>query len=399
MPKQIKDPVHGYIEVKSEILPLLDSEKLQRLHHIRQLGFIYLVYPGANHTRYEHSLGAMHLASLLCRNLELSRDESLLVESAALLHDIGHGPYSHTSERLCKEFHEFSHDEILPHLSDDEIAPVLEENGTDPKEISEIVSGHHRLASIIHGDLDVDRMDYLLRDAHYTGVPYGTFDAGRLIQSLVFTKFGLAVKENGISAAESLLIARTLMGPSVYHHHVSRIAEEMFMIAGRNHVDSSSVDRFMKMDDVQATAELMNSSSQISRKMINGIRTRRLYKRAVYAGSDSVDAARMASLSKDAKERLRRAIIETAGVLENDVILDIPPLRKEMKMQVQVKNHHDLIPLDEIFPLMSTMNEARHGQWMIGVYCPKELRERVSAAAVEVLNVRRATKQTGLEIY
>lgn len=399
MPKQIKDPVHGYIEVKSEILPLLDSEKLQRLHHIRQLGFIYLVYPGANHTRYEHSLGAMHLSSLLCRNLELDKDESLLVESAALLHDIGHGPYSHTSERLCRKFHPFSHDEILPLLSDDEIAPVLEENGTSPKEIAEIVSGHHRLASIIHGDLDVDRMDYLLRDAHYTGVPYGTFDAGRLIQSLVFTDEGLAVKENGISAAESLLIARTLMGPSVYHHHVSRIAEEMFMIAGLNHVNSETIDDFMKMDDVSATSELMNSQSPVSKKMINGIRTRHLYKRAVYAGSDSVDAPRLAQLSDESKERLRREIIERAGVCENDVILDIPPLRKEMRMQVQVKNHHDLIALDEIFPLMSTMNAARHGQWMLGVYSPKELRDSVASAAVEVLNVRRATKQTGLEIY
>ena len=114
MAKQIKDPVHGYIEVPDELIPLLDSPLLQRLHYIRQLGFAYLVYPGANHTRFEHSLGAMSLADKVCRTVGLEEDERLMVCSAALLHDIGHGPYSHASERIRLEFGEFSHDDILP---------------------------------------------------------------------------------------------------------------------------------------------------------------------------------------------------------------------------------------------------------------------------------------------
>ncbi len=396
MPKQIKDPVHGYIEVPTPLVPLLDTEAVQRLRYIKQLGFIYLVYPGANHTRFEHSLGTMHLASLLARQLDLSGDDTLLVCTAALLHDIGHGPFSHASEKLRAEYGPFSHDEIGPYLITPEIADILEENGTDPKEIAGIVAGNHRLAEIIHGDLDVDRMDYLLRDAHYTGVPYGNLDAGRLIQSLVVTGDGLAIKESGIAAAESLLIARTLMGPSVYYHHVGRITEEMFLLAGRSHFSDSTPDSFMRMDDVAGTTLLMNSPSTISREMMHRIRRRDLYKRAVYTGREQLDMDQLSSLRPEEKTRMRRAIAETAGVPEEKIILDIPPIRKEMRMMVQVQNQHDLVAFEEIIPLLSMMNATRQGQWRLGVYAPADILDRVSNAAREVLSLRRATKQDKL---
>src|SRR5574344_1767310 len=134
MPKQIKDPVHGYIEVPTPLVPLLDTEAVQRLRYIKQLGFVYLVYPGANHTRFEHSLGAMHLASLLARQLDLDKDDTLLVCTAALLHDIGHGPFSHSSEKLRAEHGPFSHDDIAPFLIMPEVSDILDENGTDPHE-------------------------------------------------------------------------------------------------------------------------------------------------------------------------------------------------------------------------------------------------------------------------
>ncbi len=396
MPKQIKDPVHGYIEVPTPLVPLLDTEAVQRLRYIKQLGFIYLVYPGANHTRFEHSLGAMHLASLLARQLDLSGDDTFLVCAAALLHDIGHGPFSHASERLRADYGPFSHDEIGPYLITPEISDILEENGTDPKEIAGIVAGNHRLAEMIHGDLDVDRMDYLLRDAHYTGVPYGNLDADRLIQSLVFTGDGLAIKESGVAAAESLLIARTLMGPSVYYHHVGRIAEEMFLLAGRSHFTDSTPESFMRMDDVAGTTLLMNSPSAISREMMHRIWRRDLYKRAVYTGREQLDLDQLSSLRPEEKTRMRRAISETAGLSEEKIIIDIPPIRKEMRMMVQVQNQHDLVAFEEIIPLLSMMNATRQGQWRLGVYAPADVLEKVGDAAREVLSLRRATKQDKL---
>ncbi|HJK24526.1 MAG TPA: HD domain-containing protein [Methanocorpusculum sp.] len=394
MPKQIKDPVHGYIEVPAEILPLVDSPALQRLHHIRQLGFAYLVYPGANHTRFEHSLGAMHLASLLCRHLGFGTAETRTICCAALLHDIGHGPYSHASERLMQEYTQFSHDDIREQLKEPILAKQLEINSISPDEVAALISGSHRYAGIIHGDLDVDRMDYLLRDAHYTGAPYGNFDAERLTKSLAVVDNTIVLNESGISAAESLLIARTLMGPSVYYHHACRIAEEMFLLACRSHFrkDVDAVREFLTMDDVTATALLLNSDEEITRDLINRIRTRNLYKRAVYAGKELVDRDHLPQ-TKSGIERLHTAIAETAGVAPDKIILDIPPLRKEMKMDIKVRNHHDLVPFEEIVPMIAMMNATRQGQWRLGVYAPAELRERVSDAAREVLALRRATKQ------
>ncbi len=233
--KIIKDPVHGYVEVDEEILPLLDSPAIQRLRYIHQLGFSYLVYPGANHTRFEHSVGTMHLAGVACRQFGLSKEERRLVLVAALLHDVGHGPFSHASEPLMEAYLGRTHDDIAG-IVEKQFKTLLEPLEISPSDVCAIVKGSHRLSGIIHGDLDVDRMDYLLRDAYYSGAPYGTVDAHRLIRNIHLTPEGIALDENGLNAAESLLIARTLMRPTVYFHHVSRIGECMFQLAVLDHI-------------------------------------------------------------------------------------------------------------------------------------------------------------------
>ena len=353
------------------------------------------MYPGANHTRFEHSLGAMSLADKVCKTVDLADDERLMVCSAALLHDIGHGPYSHASERLRAEFGEFSHDDILPFA--DTLEPLLAEIGCDIREVAGIISGKHRLASIIHGDLDVDRMDYLLRDAHYSGVPYGTLDANRLIQSLFMDdEHGLILKDSGIAAAESLLIARTLMGPSVYYHHVSRIAEEMFLAAGRLHFTKDTIDEFMRMDDAEGTMTLLSSPSSAARDLMMRIRSRRLFKRALYVGRDLVDMPRLTRLDASSYLRLHAEIAETAGVEPHAVILDIPPLRKDMQMQVKVKSIHDYVPFEDLVPLLPLMNATRQEQWRLGVYAAEKDVEAVKVAAFSVLGVSRPTKQERL---
>ncbi|NTU99958.1 MAG: HD domain-containing protein, partial [Methanoregulaceae archaeon] len=181
--KIIKDPVHGYIEVTTPVLEVLDSPSLQRLRYIRQLGFSYLVYPGSNHTRFEHSLGTMYLSDIMARQLMLTDEDRELVTTAALIHDIGHGPFSHAVEPVMEEISGRTHHDAVWLLEDHALLETLEKNGIDIRETRAILQGGHRLSEILHGDLDVDRMDYLLRDAHYTGVPYGTVDAHRLIRN------------------------------------------------------------------------------------------------------------------------------------------------------------------------------------------------------------------------
>ena len=398
--KIIKDPVHGYVEVEDFALTLLDSPPLQRLRYIRQLGFSYLVYPGANHTRFEHSLGTMFLADVAARRFGLGEKDRMLVVAAGLLHDIGHGPFSHASEPLMEEFLHMTHDDIAPLVSHGTGA-LLQEYDIDPGALCQIVKGTHRLSGIIHGDLDVDRMDYLLRDAYYTGAPYGTVDAQRLIRHLIQTPDGETVlDENGVNAAESLLIARTLMRPSVYFHHVSRIGESMFQLAVLEHTGGGREDAIrdlMAMDDPACMHALRTSESPVARELAERLYGRRLYKRALFATPDQVNTPAFhngvpISTCRDYAER----IAEAAGIRPHEVLVDIPAVPRELSLGVRVKNQHEVISFEEFSPRIRTLNATRREQWRLGVYTIPEHRDAVAEAGCAVLHIRKPTRQDTL---
>lgn len=397
--KIIKDPVHGYVEVEDFALALLDSAALQRLRYIKQLGFSYLVYPGANHTRFEHSLGTMFLADLASRRFGLAEDERRLIIAAALLHDIGHGPFSHASEPLMEEFLHRTHDEI-DGIVEEQVGGLLRSSGIDPGELCNVVIGKHPLSGIIHGDLDVDRMDYLLRDAYYTGAPYGTVDAQRLIRHLIRTPEGTVLDENGINAAESLLIARTLMRPAVYYHHVSRIGESMFQLAMLEHINNSpqdAVSSLLQADDATCLHTLMTSKQPVARDLAGSLYGRRLYKRALYASCDQVNTPVFhAGVSIEKCREFAAEIARLAGILPQDVLVDIPPIPREISLGVRVKNRHAVVSLEEISPRARTLNETRREQWRLGVYTRPAYREKVAEAGIEVLHLKKPTRQDTL---
>jgi hypothetical protein len=398
-PKIIKDPVHGYVEVNEEILPLLDSPAVQRLRYIRQLGFSYLVYPGANHTRFEHSVGTMHLASVACRQFGLSTEDRQLVLVAALLHDVGHGPFSHASEPLMEARLGRTHDDIAGIVTE-QFGTLLDTLEIDPSDLCSIVKGSHRLSGIIHGDLDVDRMDYLLRDAYYTGAPYGTVDAHRLIRNIHLTPEGIVLDENGINAAESLLIARTLMRPTVYYHHVSRIGECMFQVAMLDHLatdPAGGLERICALDDAECLHELKHSKSPLACEMADRLYGRRLYKRAVYAGQDQVNAAVFQSgWSIEQSRQVAEDIAGVAGCRAVDVLVDVPPVPGDMSLEVQVKNRHALVGFAELSPRLRTLNQTRREQWRLGVYTLPAHRDAVADAAAEILHIKKPTRQDTL---
>jgi hypothetical protein len=400
--KFIKDPVHGYVEVEESLLPLLDSAPVQRLRHIRQLGFSYLVYPGANHTRFEHALGAMHLARLLCTHLGLGQGEMNLATSAALLHDVGHGPFSHTTEPLMWEYAGRGHDEIGSFLASGPLAGLLEGTGLDPGEVTAVIGGSHPLSPLIHGDLDVDRMDYLQRDAHYTGVPYGTVDASRLIKSCILEAEGMVIDENGINAAESLLIARTLMRPAVYYHHVSRIASSMLLLALQEHLEGAGAGAaagLLSLDDAGLLQCLAHSGSETARVLADRLSLRQLYKRAVYVGADQVNAQALQSdLSLRKMRRLGMEIAEGAGRTPAEVIVDIPPVPGEIMTAVRVRWGGSTARLEDLSPLVHTLNRTRQVQWRMGIYAVPEAVPDVARAATEMLHVKRATTQDRLVV-
>lgn len=228
--KIINDPVYGFISIQTELIfDLIEHTYFQRLRYIKQLGMTHLVYPGALHTRFHHALGAMHLMSLAIETLRnkghlISAHEEEAVTIAILLHDIGHGPFSHALEQTIVEG--ISHEDIstlimnkLNHQFSGRLSMAIEIfNGTYPKRF---------LHELVSGQLDMDRMDYLNRDSFFTGVSEGVISFDRIIKMLNVVDEHIAVEEKGIYSIEKFLIARRLMYWQVYLHKTVLAAEQL----------------------------------------------------------------------------------------------------------------------------------------------------------------------------
>ena len=230
--KIINDPIYGFIPVHNELIfQIIEHPYVQRLRHISQMGLSYLVYPGAHHTRFHHALGAMFLmqravATLRQKRVDISGQEEEALYLAILLHDIGHGPFSHGLEGI-----------IVPNMSHEELSLAImdrlnkEYNGALDLAI-EIFTGRHTrkfLKQLVSGQLDMDRLDFLRRDSFYTGVAEGSISAQRLIAMLNVVDDSLVVEEKGIHSVENFLVARRLMYWQVYLHKASLCAEHILM--------------------------------------------------------------------------------------------------------------------------------------------------------------------------
>ncbi|MDY6865179.1 MAG: HD domain-containing protein [Halobacteriota archaeon] len=368
-------------------LKLLDTEEMQRLRRIRQLGFTYLVYPGANHTRFEHSLGTYYLTDILLKQLNIEGEEQKV---AALLHDVCHGPYSHVTENIITQYTKKTHEDVRETISRGQIGEILEEFSINPKDVSDYITGASGLR-ILHSEIDVDRMDYLVRDAYYTGVAFGMVDHMRLIHEMDIIGGKLVVKIKGIQAVESLLVSRFLMRPTVYFHHVSRIAESMLAKALNTMIEDGNLDvlDLRAMDDYELNMTMRNSEGY-SREIIEMINNRNLFKRAIYAGVDSIN---IGSLRKENRKLLEREIAKRSGVDEKYVILDIPKEPKMEEMKANIVIGDDVKRLDEVSELVKMLELAQWENYKIGVYTLKKYKENVARAACDILNVGKKPKQ------
>ncbi|MFC7202331.1 HD domain-containing protein [Haloferax namakaokahaiae] len=382
----IKDSVHDHIEVEGVAETLLDTPEMQRLRRIKQLGTVQYVYPSANHTRFEHSLGVYHLASRALSHLGIEGDSAAHVEAAALLHDVGHGPYSHNIEDVTHRHTGKYHDDVAELVTRGNVGDVLEAEGLDPKRVANLVSGDGKFGQLVSGELDVDRMDYLVRDAHHTGVPYGTIDHERLIRELTFVDGELVLAEGNVQTAESLLLARALMNPTVYAHHVARISKAMLRRASERLLEEPDIDAeaLRRMDDADLLVGLrLNPSTEA---FAERLATRNLYKRAVWAELSDVPEA---VLTADHEEisKLERAIADSADVDPTSVILDVPsrPSMKESTSRVMVNG--EIRQLERESPLVQALRTAQEQQWRLGVYAPEDATERVGRAAANHLGL------------
>jgi HD superfamily phosphohydrolase len=289
--KRIFDPVHHFIELEPGEARLLDLAPMQRLRRLRQLGLAYFAFPAAEHSRFTHALGALAMGTRafdgLIRHaggMSPERDyERRLVRTALLLHDVGHGPFSHACEAVLGIPHEARTREIL---ALPEMRAGIEALDIDPADVLALIVGDPRtrypaLRELVSGpNLDADRMDYLLRDAYFTGVVSGRYDADQLVASLrLFERDGVPVvgiDSRGVVALESFVVARYMMFASVYFHHTTRLFERILQEALHdlwpNPRVLDPIDEFLRWDDFRVLNELRDSESEAARALRERIR-------------------------------------------------------------------------------------------------------------------------------
>lgn len=422
--KIIHDPLHGTIKLEGIFLELIESPELQRLHHIRQLGLAYLVFPGANHTRFSHSLGTYFIASQIASRLSLPAEDQTLVNVAALLHDIGHGPFSHTLEFAYYSQFKKSHTDLTSQLITGDtvlggreqvnvpsIAAILERNEVDQARVTELIHGMkipygwtltpwleglrpekpHYLTQIIHGEVDADQLDYLLRDSYYTGVAYGIIDLPYLLNTLELVNGTLAIDPKGVEAVEGLLVARALMFSSVYYHHAVRISEIMVTRAAEETL--ADFPGIMCMSDWEFLSYL-HEGTNYQRDLVNRLQYRQLFKRAYVAYSDDLDNYQKETLVELADPQKRKekelTLCRKAGIKEGYAFIDVPE-RDILLSEPRISGSGlpvydgDFRSLADYTPIATALQKKKIPPWRVMVSAPARHREAVKRVCEKVI--------------
>jgi uncharacterized protein len=347
----LRDPVWNNIRVDELTLTLVDTEVFQRLRYVRQLGWTYLVYPGATHSRFEHALGTHHLSrrtlALLCEaedSTSIGEVDQAIVRSAALLHDVGHYPFSHALEEIGALHHE---DVARPLITEGSVASILSAQlGKDaPLKVLDLIRGRSDspLQGLISGSLDLDKIEYLKRDAFMCGVPYGEIDVDRLTNSLVLVddpetgRRSLGVQEKALSALESLLFAKYQMYRNVYWHHAVRSATAMYKRLVEDAVRTDVVD-------VQSLARhtdegLMHRlESDRPTPLLAALKERRLYKRAAEWPAAELDDNMVEWIATDRKRvaQVENSLAKEFGLAPGELLLDYPVKTQMLGLDIPV---------------------------------------------------------------
>jgi HD superfamily phosphohydrolase len=347
----IRDPLHNNIRLDPLARELIETPAFQRLRYVRQLGLAFLVYPGATHTRFEHALGTYHLARRSLVLLDESdglagipADECDIVTAAALLHDIGHYPFSHALEEIGAMHHE---DVARSLVADGEIGAILTQHlgRAAPERIIALVRGtsDSPLQRLISGSLDLDKLDYLRRDAFMCGVTYGDIDVDRLLNSLILVRdanqrVSIGIAEKGLSALESLLFAKYQMYRNVYWHHAIRSATAMYKRLVADALDAGAIpsSELAAFTD-EGLLHRLEKSGPID--MLDALRRRRLYKRAFEAPATDLppDAAEWIADDPALTRQVEDALAAEMGLRAGELLLDYPTKTQMLSLDIPVR--------------------------------------------------------------
>lgn len=278
--KEFRDPIYGFIFVNQFELEIIRSPIYQRLRNVKQLSLGHYVYHGSEHSRFGHTLGAMHLAGLAFDAMKKNADklgetftatdvDRQALRIAALLHDVGHAPFSHSLESLLDSKHELYSTTLVEH----HFSSIIKKAGIDPQIINNLILGEPYpekpyLSKIISGQLDVDRLDYLLRDSHYTGVSYGKFDLHRIIDQLATVNGKFVVLQGGYESVEQMIFARYQMYQQVYFHKTKRAFELMLWKCG-DMLKKARILSFPSLEEITTDSGLKEYSKCDDRWFLN----------------------------------------------------------------------------------------------------------------------------------
>ena len=431
-PKVFRDPVHNLISFSDTpcdrlLLELIDTREVQRLRRIKQMGVTELVFPGANHSRFAHSLGVLHTARLFLDQLTSQHGRALPQESrafllaAALLHDVGHGPFSHAFEQVTGRRHEaytraIIHDDSTEvhqclrrfdaHMPE-QLALFFDEDADEGRRAGDLPA---YLARIVSGQLDADRCDYLLRDSHATGTNYGNFDLAWMIEQLRPDPDGsrFYLTRKGLAAVETYLFARYHMYRTVYFHKTSRSAEVMLKLLFRRlaelidaHTSLPGVSRglaeafsgrislttYLDFDDHTIT-EMLKSCTRIGDDVVNrlaeGLLNRRLYKALDMTG---MPLSRLLAFDTRARETLQKRGHDPRYCFVEDSASDTPyepyhPDAERPALQIYVENNEGRIV--EISAVSEALGLLMKTYTMMRYYVPGEFRDELERLAVQI---------------
>jgi hypothetical protein len=414
---EIRDPLYKYVTFTEPEKLLIDSPPVQRLRRIKQLAGAHLTYASGEHSRFPHVLGVMHLAGKLGKKLlegnYIGKDDWQKLRIAALLHDVGHGPFSHVYEEVLNKYRKMTHEDVSRWLIlNTELRDIVSKSGFSPEEVCELSVG--RLASgkskllnqVISGHFDVDMMDYLVRDSHHTGVEYGYVDVERLIDSVVVVDDTLAMNVNAMVALESFFIARYMMFKAVYFHRTVRAAEIMVCKAmdlandALGLTDFKTSEDFLRLDDQYVVSGIMSLKGEgkhkYARDLMSGYNDRRLLKAVFETFLHHEHKLYPSLLGRfDIRERLAEEIAEIAHVDPEYVIIDVPTVPSLPYRPIYGKSSETEIPMAiestprsyemrSIFELSPVVSSLKGFLDVARVYTTAEHRNKIQVAARSV---------------
>ncbi len=421
---EIRDPIYRYIHITGVERSVIDTPVFQRLRRIKQLAGAHLTYPGAVHTRFLHSLGVMMTAGKMFSHLanyypeRANKDELQLIRLAGMLHDIGHGPFSHTFEEVLSERRRMTHEEVASMLiSGTELKDLLSKAGFTAEEVSKLSIGKDGSRSrwvnqIISSYFDADILDYLPRDSFFTGVEYGLIDSERIIDSMTLWEDSLAVDEAALYALESLFIARYMMFKAVYFHRTVRAAVIMLSRAMLLVDDAVGLTRFkgpeeyISLDDHSVIQRILSmdevsEETRLAKRLIAGYLNRSLLKSVFEIMMHHDDPLYHSLISRPSlRGSLENEIAEEADLAPSLVFLDLPSVpslpyhpdysgEKHSGFDVKIIGKEDSErTARSVFDVSPMVQSLRGFMGLARVYTFPEHRERVFKASKRVFGER-----------